>query len=383
MDANTQEVVELASRLIERESVTPEDAGCQALLAGHLSAQGFHLTELPSAAVKNLWAVHGDGPPMLVLAGHTDVVPAGPAGSWRYDPFTPTVVDGCLYGRGSADMKGPLAAMITATRRFLAANPDHAGSLAYLITSDEEGVATDGTVTVVDWLQEQGIHPEYCIVGEPSSSQSLGDVIRVGRRGSLNGTLTVHGTQGHVAYPDQANNPIHRALPVLLELTERVWDSGNAAFPPTSFQISNIRGGTGATNVIPGSLEIQFNFRYCTEQTAAGLQAAVHRLLDRSSLDYDLDWALSGAPFQTATQPFIEAVSASIQAVRPVTPKATTGGGTSDGRFIARLCTQVIELGPVNATIHSVDEHVRVDDLGALADMYLGILSRLLGTPHG
>lgn len=372
------ELVELASRLIERPSITPDDAGCQALIGRILETQGFTLTHLPSADVKNLWAVRGKGSPLLVLAGHTDVVPTGPVEDWRFDPFTPTVSDGALFGRGSADMKGSLAAMLKATERFVTEQPEHNGSIAYLITSDEEGDALHGTVKVVDWLETQGIRPDYCIVGEPSSREAVGDVIRIGRRGSLNGTLTVNGVQGHVAYPEQAANPIHSSLPALLALTETVWDEGNAAFPPTSFQISNIASGTGASNVIPGTLEALFNFRFSTEQTADGLIDQVRRLLDQHEMDYAVDWALSGNPFQTASPALIEAVSDSVRAQQPFDPEPSTGGGTSDGRFIARLGTEIVELGPVNATIHSVDEHVRIDDLALLARMYQGILSRLL-----
>lgn len=383
VDSLTEEIVELAASLIERPSVTPDDAGCQALLKARLAEQGFNNHDLPFADVENLWAVHGQGSPMLVFAGHTDVVPTGPTEAWRSDPFTPTIVDGHLYGRGSADMKGSLAAMLVATRRFLEAHPDHPGSIAYLITSDEEGVAVDGTVRVVDWLEAQNLKPEFCLVGEPSSTDRVGDVVRIGRRGSLNGTLTVNGIQGHVAYPDQSRNPIHQSLSALQALTERHWDNGNAEFPPTSFQISNIQAGTGATNVIPGSLNAQFNFRYCTEQTAAGLKDLTRRLLDQHDLDYSLDWALSGEPFQTARDEFIDAVSASVQAVQAFVPEASTGGGTSDGRFIARLGTQIVELGPVNASIHSVDENVRITDLAALSEIYLGVLTRLLGPEHG
>lgn len=372
-------IVDLTARLIERPSVTPDDAGCQALMGELLEAQGFQLTQLRCNDVDNLWAVRGTGSPTVVLAGHTDVVPSGPADSWRFDPFTPTVADGCLYGRGAADMKGSLAAMLKATERFIARRPEHAGSIAYLITSDEEGVAVDGTVRVVDWLEAEGIRPEYCIVGEPSSTGAVGDVIRIGRRGSLNGKLTVNGVQGHVAYPDQAANPIHAVLGALQALTEITWDTGNEAFPPTSFQVSNLNSGTGATNVIPGSLEALFNFRFCTEQTADGLMAKVTALLDQHELSYELDWQLSGNPFQTASADLIAAVSDSIRGEQPFTPEASTGGGTSDGRFIARLGTEIVELGPVNATIHSVDEHVLIEDLARLSRMYEGILERLLG----
>jgi len=379
--AAVNEIVDLASKLIERQSITPEDAGCQALIGEILEAQGFSLTWLPAEDVTNLWAVRGQGSPMLVLAGHTDVVPTGPTEDWRFDPFNPTVADGCLYGRGSADMKGSLAAMLKATERFVAELPEHNGSIAYLITSDEEGDAVHGTVKVVDWLEDQGINPDYCIVGEPSSAEAVGDVIRIGRRGSLNGSITVNGVQGHVAYPDQASNPIHSSLSALLSLTTITWDEGNEAFPPTSFQISNIHSGTGASNVIPGSLQALFNFRFCTEQTADGLMTKVTHLLDQHGLDYEIDWTLSGNPFQTASASLIEAVSDSIQAHQPFQPDPSTGGGTSDGRFIARLGTEIVELGPVNATIHSVDEHVRIDDLVLLARMYQDILNRLFS--HG
>ncbi|MGD8831977.1 MAG: succinyl-diaminopimelate desuccinylase [Pseudomonadales bacterium] len=379
MDALTEEIVDLTCRLIERSSVTPEDAGCQDLIIRHLEDQGFTVTRLPSADVRNFWASRGDGAPTVVFAGHTDVVPAGPREAWRFDPFSPTLVDGELYGRGSADMKGSLAAMLAASRRFVAGKPDHAGSIAYLITSDEEGVATDGTVKVVDWLVRQGIAPEYCIVGEPSSSRRVGDVVRIGRRGSLNGTLVVKGVQGHVAYPEQADNPIHRALAALDELAGTSWDDGNDAFPPTSFQISNINGGTGATNVIPGELTVLFNLRFSTEQTSDGLKRRIEALLDRHGLHYDLAWHTSGEPFKTASPHLIDVVRGSVASVQGFDPTTSTGGGTSDGRFIARLGTEIVELGPVNATIHSVDEHTNATDLARLSDMYLEILDRLLG----
>ncbi|MEM8767709.1 MAG: succinyl-diaminopimelate desuccinylase [Pseudomonadota bacterium] len=382
--ADTRAVAALTAELIERESVTPEDAGCQARMGELLEAQGFELTSLPFGDVENLWAVRrnpgqGEDEPMLVFAGHTDVVPSGPAEAWRSPPFTPTAADGLLYGRGAADMKGSLAAMIHATGAFIDRYPDHRGSIAYLITSDEEGVAVDGTVRVVDWLEEQGIRPAYCIVGEPSSSERLGDVIRIGRRGSLNGRLQVSGVQGHVAYPDQADNPIHAALAGLQALAAVHWDNGNDAFPPTSFQISNINAGTGATNVIPGSLEVLFNLRFSTEQTAPGLEQKIDALLAEHGIQDPVEWALSGNPFQTAGPDFIELVSDSIEAEQGFRPEASTGGGTSDGRFIARLGTEIVELGPVNASIHSIDEHVAIEDLGRLARIYEGILSRLLG----
>ncbi len=381
--ADAQTVAGLTARLIERESVTPDDAGCQALMAELLEDQGFRVTSLPFGDVDNLWAVRGHSggnaaEPMIVFAGHTDVVPSGPADAWRSPPFTPTVADGLLYGRGAADMKGSLAAMIKATGAFIERYPEHAGSIAYLITSDEEGVAIDGTVRVVDWLEAEGIIPTHCIVGEPSSSRRLGDVIRIGRRGSLNGRLQVAGAQGHVAYPDQADNPIHKALAGLKALTETHWDNGNAAFPPTSFQISNINAGTGATNVIPGTLDVLFNFRFSTEQTASGLEEKAAAILAEHGVQDPVEWALSGNPFQTASDAFIDLVSNSIEAEQGFRPEASTGGGTSDGRFIARLGTEIVELGPVNATIHSIDEHVAIADLSRLARIYEGILTRLL-----
>jgi len=379
----TERIAELTARLIERRSVTPEDAGCQDLLAERLTAQGFALTWLPAGNVRNLWATCGSGSPMVVFAGHTDVVPSGPVEAWLHDPFQPTIVDGELYGRGSADMKGSLAAMVHATERFIGSHADHRGTLAYLITSDEEGIAVDGTVRVVEWLERQGIRPQYCIVGEPSSVQQLGDVIRVGRRGSLNCTAVFRGIQGHVAYPDKARNPIHQALGALQALAERTWDTGNEAFPPTSFQISNIAGGTGATNVIPGALTVRFNFRFSTEQTSDDLKRTVTTLFDQHGLDYELTWDLSGEPFLTATDTLIGAVRSSVRHVQGLDPEPSTGGGTSDGRFIARLGTEIVELGPVNATIHAVDEHTNVAELGRLSEIYLQILERLLTDVHG
>ncbi len=378
----TQQIVELASRLIERQSLTPDDAGCQGILKQHLVEQGFAVQDLPFGPVKNFWASHGSGAPTLVFAGHTDVVPTGPAEQWSSPPFTPTIVGGNLHGRGSADMKGSLAAMILASQRFLRERPDHPGTRAYLVTSDEEGEAIDGTVQVVGHLEQLGIHPEFCVVGEPSSKNQVGDNVRVGRRGSLNGRLTVKGEQGHVAYPDQAANPIHAFGPALTALTSTQWDMGNDNFPPTSLQISNINGGTGAANVIPGRLEVLFNLRFSTEQTSAGLKQSVAAILDEHQLEYDLDWSVSGEPFLTARESLISAVSDSIEQVQSFKPELSTGGGTSDGRFIARLGTQIVELGPVNATIHSVDEHTAIKDLAKLSDIYLAIITRILPTPH-
>jgi len=381
MNTLTEQIVALTSELIERPSVTPEDAGCQAILQTALRQQGFDIQTLPAGQVENFWATHGSGSPMLIFAGHTDVVPSGPVANWQTDPFTAVEANGLLFGRGSADMKGSLAAMVAATGQYLKDQPEHAGTIAFLITSDEEGDAVDGTVRVVDWLAEQHITPDYCVVGEPSSTTQVGDVIRIGRRGSLNGILTINGRQGHVAYPEQASNPIHAALGALQALTEYHWDQGNSAFPPTSFQISNIQAGTGASNVIPGELRVQFNLRFCTEQTSAGLMTLIERLLDQHGFAYRLDWAVSGEPFLTATDRLLDAVSDSIQAVQPFQPERSTGGGTSDGRFIARLGTEIVELGPVNSTIHSVDECTLIDDLGKLGCMYAGILERLLQDP--
>lgn len=383
MDSLTEELIDLTSSLVARASVSPDDAGCQEIIGRALAGQGFAVTTLPFAGVSNLWAVHGQGAPMVVLAGHTDVVPSGPADTWRHPPFQPTLEGGLLYGRGSADMKGSLAAMLTATAAFIAACPDHAGTIAYLITSDEEADALDGTVRVVEWLEGRNIRPEYCIVGEPSSRQAVGDVIRIGRRGSVNGRLRVRGIQGHVAYPEQARNPVHQSLAALDALVRTRWDQGNRDFPPTSLQISNMHAGTGASNVIPGTLDVAFNLRFSTEQTSAGLREQVTALLDGHGLDYELDWSLSGEPFLTAGEFLLDAVQASIREVRGSEAEPSTGGGTSDGRFIARLGTQIVELGPVNATIHSVNEHVAVEELTALCRMYQGILRRLLVEDHG
>ncbi len=378
-----EQIVDLTAELVRRPSVTPEDAGCQDLLARRLTAQGFAVTRLPFGPVANFWATRGAGSPILVFAGHTDVVPAGPVDAWRCDPFTPTVQGDTLYGRGSADMKGSLAAMVLATQRFVAANPGHRGTIAYLITSDEEGPAIQGTREVVSWLDRRDVRPHYCIVGEPSSSQRVGDVIRIGRRGSLSGTLVVRGVQGHVAYPHLASNPIHAALAALLDLTRHAWDHGNHAFPPTSLQISNLNSGTGAGNVIPGELTARFNLRYNTEQTAEGLKAMIGRMLDAHGLDCQLTWEHAGEPFLTTSPTLMDAVTDAVHAVQGLRPERSTAGGTSDGRFIARLGTEVVELGPLNASIHAVDEHTSISGLAALSDIYLGVLQRLLGADRG
>lgn len=368
----------LACDLIRRRSVTPEDAGCQEILIERLYNLGFTVTELPFGDVHNFWAVRGESGPILCFAGHTDVVPSGDESHWATPPFEPVIRDGVLYGRGAADMKGSLAAMITATDEFVTAHPGHHGRIAYLITSDEEGVAINGTVKVVEWLVAHGTIPDWCLVGEPSSTERCGDVVKNGRRGSLGCTLRVKGIQGHVAYPHLADNPIHRVAPALAELCSEVWDNGNEFFPATSFQISNINGGTGATNVIPGEVTVVFNFRFSTELTADILKARTRAILDRHNLNYDLEWSLSGEPFLTARGELVAAVKDSIRDVAGIDTELSTAGGTSDGRFIAPLGTQVVELGPVNATIHKVDENTSVEGLEQLALMYRGVMERLL-----
>ena len=374
-------VLDLCCQLIRCPSVTPDDAGCQEMLAERLQACGFTCRPMPVNEVTNLWAQRGTEGPLLVFAGHTDVVPTGPLEQWQSDPFEPDIRDGFLYGRGAADMKASIAAMVLANERFFTRHPAQTGRVGFLITSDEEGPAVNGTRAVVERLSAEGVRADYCIVGEPSSSECLGDVIRVGRRGSLNGSLKVRGLQGHVAYPDLADNPIHRLAPALAELAATQWDQGNAYFPPTTWQASNISAGTGATNVVPGELALSFNFRFCTEQTSESLQTRTAAILDRHGLDYRLSWQLSGEPFLTRPGALIEAVCDSITAVTGQTAEKSTGGGTSDGRFIAPTGCEVVELGPVNATIHQVNEHVAVADLEPLAEIYLGILERLLLTP--
>jgi len=373
-----EKTLALACELIRRPSVTPEDAGCQALMMEQLDAMGFSCTPLRFGDVDNFWAERGSSGPILVFAGHTDVVPTGPEEQWHNPPFEPTLVDGALYGRGAADMKGSLAAMLVACEEFIAEHPDHPGRIGFLITSDEEGIAINGTVKVMEYLQQQGKTIDWCLVGEPSSSNRLGDVIKNGRRGSLGAKLTVRGIQGHIAYPHLADNPIHRSLGALKALTEELWDEGNEFFPPTSMQISNIGGGTGATNVIPGTLELQFNFRFSTEVTEAELRERTKAILDAHALEYELEWALSGQPFLTASGELVEATLASIVAETGQEAELSTAGGTSDGRFIAPAGVQVVELGPINATIHKLNEVVLADDLPRLAAIYRGIIARLL-----
>jgi succinyl-diaminopimelate desuccinylase len=375
------QAIDLTKDLIARRSVTPADEGCQRLLCERLAASGFRIEALPFGNVENFWARRGRGGPVLCFAGHTDVVPTGPLEEWQSDPFTPTVRDGLLYGRGAADMKSGLAAMVTACEAFVAATPEHRGSIAFLITSDEEGPSVDGTRRVVQLLRERGERIDWCVVGEPSSEREVGDTIKIGRRGSLSGRLTVHGVQGHVAYPQLAENPVHSFAPALAELTRRVWDQGSEHFQPTTFQVSNLNSGTGAPNVIPGELRARFNLRYSPAQTLDALKATVEEILKRHKVRYSLEWFVSGEPFYTAAGELSAAVSAAISAVRGTAPQLSTGGGTSDGRFVATLGAQVVELGVVNASIHKVNECVRVSDIEALHQMYLGVLRNLLSTP--
>lgn len=380
------DTLRLAEQLIARRSVTPVDAGCQQLIGERLAACGFALHWLVSGPddfkVINLWAIRcgstGDEAKLLVLAGHTDVVPTGPLERWTSDPFVPSHRDGLLFGRGAADMKSSLAAMVVAVEHFVADQPQHAGSIAFLLTSDEEGPARDGTVRVVDWLREQGTRLDYCIVGEPTSVTAVGDMVKHGRRGSLSGRLTVHGLQGHVAYPHLADNPIHRLAAPLAELAAMRWDEGNEHFPPTSFQVSNVHAGTGVGNVIPGEAVIDFNLRYGTASTPEQLEARVQEVLDRHGLKHTLAWALGAMPFLTAPGTLTDAMRASIRAVTGREAVLSTTGGTSDGRFIAQICPQLVELGPVNASIHKIDEHVTVAELGPLAQIYRGVLERLI-----
>ncbi len=371
-------VLQLAMELIRRPSVTPVDGGCQELLAARLAALGFNIEHLSFNGVSNLWARRGTRAPILAFAGHTDVVPPGPLDRWRSDPFMPEIRDGHLYGRGAADMKSSLAAMVTAVERFVAACPQHAGSVAFLITSDEEGTAVDGTRRVVEALAARGEKIDFCVVGEPSSCERLGDTIKNGRRGSLTGRLTIHGKQGHAAYPHLADNPLHHLAPALAELCALRWDAGNAHFPPTTFQVTNLNAGTGADNVIPGEALVIFNLRYSTELTADQIRARVLTLLDRHTLRYSLDWHHSGLPFLTQPGPLVAAARMAIRAETGLETQLSTAGGTSDGRFIAPTGAEVVEVGPINATIHQLDECVRVADLEPLARIYAGILEQLL-----
>jgi succinyl-diaminopimelate desuccinylase len=379
------DVLELAMDLIARRSVTPDDAGCQELIAGRLAKAGFEIEHLPFGEVKNLWASHGSGGPVLVFLGHTDVVPSGPVASWQSEPFTPSLRDGYLYGRGAADMKGSVAAFVVALEDYVRANPRHEGTVAVLLTSDEEGDAIDGVRRVMEQFRAQGRRIDYCITGEPSSKERLGDLLRVGRRGTLSGTLTVHGIQGHVAYPEKARNPIHQAMPALAELCARRWDegypkSGAREFPASSFQISNIHAGTGANNVIPGACEVVFNFRYNPGWQAAELENEVHAALDRHGLDYAIQWHRGGEPFLTGEGKLRATLRGLMRDRCGVEPEESTGGGTSDARFVAPLGAQVVEMGPVNASIHKVDERVAVAELEALPALFREMAERLLAS---
>ncbi len=378
---NLPTILELTERLIRRQSVTPNDAGCQPLLIELLRNAGFEIESMRFGDTDNVWARRGRSGPVLCFAGHTDVVPAGDLGAWDSDPFEPKLDGDTLYGRGVADMKGSLAAMVIAACRFVDRCPEHRGSIAFLITSDEEGKARDGTLKVMETLTKRGEKIDWCIVGEPSSKDRLGDVIRVGRRGSLSGMLRVHGTQGHVAYPTLADNPITRFAPALQALTNRHWDDGNEAFPPTSFQIVELKAGVGAPNVIPGELYARFNFRYCTEWHHTDLKREVESLLSDIDMNFTLDWHLSGEPFLTEKTTLINAVVESVQTILDIDPERSTGGGTSDGRFISPAGVEVVELGPINATIHKVNEQVSVADLEKLGEVYERAISNLLAVP--
>lgn len=373
-------LIHLAKQLIAKPSITPNDAGCQDLLIEHLIPLGFKVEKLKFGNVENFWAKRGNSSPVFVFAGHTDVVPPGPLERWDFPPFTPEIRDGKLFGRGAADMKGSLAAMIIACENFIKKYPDHSGSIAFLITSDEEGQAIDGTAKVVEYLQNQHEKIDYCLIGEASSEQQLGDTIKIGRRGSLHGKLIIEGKQGHVAYPQKADNPIHKAAAALAALAATHWDAGNEQFPPTTFQISNIHGGTGADNVIPGELEILFNFRYSTASTAEELQQNVLNILDRHALRYRIEWRISGKPFLTASKELINAATQAISEIAKIQPKLSTSGGTSDGRFIATTGCQVIEIGPNNSSIHQINEHVDIEELEKLSLIYAKILEILLGS---
>ncbi|MES9965860.1 MAG: succinyl-diaminopimelate desuccinylase [Sedimenticola sp.] len=370
--------LDLAIDLISRRSITPEDAGCQDVMIRRLEAIGFNIERMPFGEVENFWARRGTEDPLVAFAGHTDVVPPGRSEAWNSDPFAPEIRDGLLYGRGAADMKGSLAAMVTAVESFVEKHPDHSGSIAFLITSDEEGIATHGTVKVIEALEARGEKIDYCLVCEPSSTERVGDIVKNGRRGSLNGILTVFGKQGHVAYPHLASNPVHTAAAALARLSAETWDEGNRHFPPTSFQISNINAGTGAENVIPGEMEVLFNFRFSTELDETEIRKRVHTILDEEGVNYDLSWRLSGHPFLTPEGALIEAVEKAISETTGYNTELSTSGGTSDGRFIAPTGAQVVELGPLNATIHQVNECVSVSDLDALSAIYDRVLENLL-----
>ncbi len=382
--ADVHPTLALTRQLISCASTTPNDAGCQTLIVERLQPLGFHFEHFNSNGVSNLWARHGTAKPLVCFAGHTDVVPTGPLDKWHTDPFMPTERDGNLYGRGAADMKTGIAAFVTSAEQFVKRYPDHPGSLALLITSDEEGPATDGTVKVVAWLKSQGERIDYTIVGEPSSTEKFGDTIKNGRRGSLSARLVVRGVQGHIAYPHLAKNPILMVAPALAEMAATVWDNGNEHFPPTTFQVSNIHGGTGAFNVIPGTVEVYFNFRFATASTAEGLKASVEAILQKHGCEVDITWTLGGKPFLTPRGVLVEALSAAVYDVCGVTPALSTAGGTSDGRFIADVCSEIAEFGPVNATIHKLNEHVALTEIEQLHDVYFAALENILikRAPH-
>ncbi|ALE01501.1 succinyl-diaminopimelate desuccinylase [Candidatus Pseudothioglobus singularis] len=369
--------LELAKSLISKPSITPDDHGCQAIMIDRLNKIGFEIHPLKFGDVDNFWAVHGDSGPLFAFAGHTDVVPAGDENAWNTKPFEPTIKDGYLYGRGAADMKGGLASMVTATEKFIKENPNHKGRIAFLITSDEEGVAVNGTLKVMDYLKANEQNIDYCLLGEPSSTSSTGDVIKNGRRGSLNGVLKINGKQGHVAYPHLAKNPIHLVSPALDDLCNQEWDNGNDYFPATSFQISNMHSGDGVTNVIPGDAQVKFNFRYSTETNKENLQKKVHEILDIHNLDYSIEWSHSGYPFLTPKGALVSACVEAIKKTKGIDTELSTSGGTSDGRFIAQEGTQVVELGPVNATIHQINESVLVQDLDDLSEIYYQVLRNI------
>ena len=368
----------LTEELISLHSVTPADGGCQLKMAERLSPLGFQCETIASGDVTNLWARRGDRQPLLVFAGHTDVVPTGPLERWSSDPFIPTHRDGKLYGRGAADMKTSLAAMVVAVEEFVAAHPNHKGSIGFLITSDEEGPAIDGTVIVCNQLKARGEHMDYCVVGEPTSVNQIGDTIKNGRRGTMSGKLIIKGIQGHIAYPQLAKNPIHLAMPALAELAAIEWDQGNEYYLPTSWQMSNIHAGTGASNVIPGECIVDFNFRFATSSTVEGLQKGVHSVLDKHGLDYDLKWTVGGLPFLTPRGSLSDALSSAIKAETGIDTELSTTGGTSDGRFIAQICPQVVEFGPTNASIHKIDEHIAVSEIEPLKNIYRRTLENLL-----
>jgi succinyl-diaminopimelate desuccinylase len=372
------DTLELTKDLIARRSVTPEDGGCQELIARRLTAVGFECESIRCGDVTNLWARRGSTRPLFCFAGHTDVVPPGPLAQWHSDPFAPTVRDGRLYGRGAADMKSSIASFVTAVEAFVRERPKHSGSIAMLITSDEEGPSVDGTARVVDRLRQRGESIDFCVVGEPSSVDALGDSIKNGRRGSLSGHLTVRGVQGHIAYPHLARNPIHLLAPALAELVATHWDEGDEHFPPTAWQVSNVHAGTGATNVIPASVEVEFNFRFCAKSTEQSLKQRLEDVLRRHGLDYELRWNLSGSPFVTRVGELVDVVKTAVSTHTGITPELSTAGGTSDGRFIAQICPQLVELGPVNATIHKLNENIELAALEKLPRIYLDVLKALL-----